>query len=82
MKKDPLEFSLVFLDSLNMNDTEFAFIGLVQLNTKRPFLGMNPSFLRFVKYMRMDLSLDKLQRVFVTLFGLVKKKEVPINHDG
>ena len=57
-----------------MNDAEFAFIGLVKLNTERPFFGMNPSFLRFMKYMGMDLSLDKLKRVFVTLFELVKMK--------
>ena len=25
--------------SLNMNDTEFSFIGLVKLNIERPFLG-------------------------------------------
>ena len=43
-----------------MNDTEFSFVGLVKLNTKRLVQGMNPSFLRFVKYMRMDLSSDKL----------------------
>ena len=57
-----------------MNDTEFAFIGLIKLNTERPIQGMNPSFLRFVKYMRMDLYLDELKRVFVTLLGLVKMK--------
>ena len=28
---------------------EFAFIGLIKLNDERPNLGMNPSFLRFVK---------------------------------
>ena len=63
------------LDSLNMNDTELTFIGLVKLNTERPFfLGTNPSSHRFVKHMRMDLSSDKLQRVFFTLFELVKMK--------
>ena len=58
-----------------MNDTEFAFIGLVKLNTERPIKGMNPSFLRFMKYMGMDSSSDELKRVFVTLFGLVKMKK-------
>ena len=58
-----------------MNDTEFAFIGLVKLNTERPVQGTKPSFLRFVKCMRMDLSSDELQRVFVTLFELVKNKK-------
>ena len=29
-------------DSLNMNDTEFVFIGLVKLNTERPFFGNEP----------------------------------------
>ena len=38
-------------------------------------MEMNPSFLRFVKHVRMDLSYDKLQRVFVTLFELVKTKK-------
>ena len=57
-----------------MNDTDFAFVGLVKLNTERPVQGTNPSFLRFVKYMRMDLSSDKLKQVFVTLFGLIKMK--------
>ena len=61
-------------DSLNMNDTEFAFIGLIKLNTERPIQGMKPSFLRFVKYMGMDLSLDELKRVFVTLSRFVKAK--------
>ena len=59
------------LDSLNMNDTEFSFIGIVKLNTERPVQGTNPSFLRFVKHMSLDLSSDELQRVFVTLFELV-----------
>ena len=40
-----------------------------------PFLGMNPSFLRFIKHMRMGSSLDELQWVFVTLFELVKMKK-------
>ena len=53
---------------------EFAFIGLIKLNDERPNLGMNPSFLRFVKNMRMDSSLDEFQRVCVTLFGLIKMK--------
>ena len=59
---------------LIMNDTEFYFSGLVKLNIGRPILGLNPSFLRFVKHMRLDLSSDKLYRVFVTLFELVKPK--------
>ena len=58
-----------------MNDTKFSFIGLVKINTKRPIQGTNLSFLRFVKYMRMDLSSDKLNQVFVTLFGLLKMKK-------
>ena len=29
-------------DSLNMNDTEFSFIGLVKLNIERPLLGNGP----------------------------------------
>ena len=58
-----------------MNDTEFAFIGLIKLNIERPFLGMNPSSLRFVKHMTLDFSSYKLYRVFVTLFGLVKPKK-------
>ena len=37
-------------------------------------MGMNPSSLRFVKHMSLDLSFDKLYRVFVTLFELVKLK--------
>ena len=61
MKKDPLEFYLVCSDSLNMKYTEFYFIGLIKLNIERPFLRTNPSFLRFVKYMIMDLSSDELQ---------------------
>ena len=42
MKKDPLEFSLVCLDSLNMNYIEFYFIGLIKLNIERPFFGNEP----------------------------------------
>ena len=53
---------------------EFTFIELVKSNDEGPFLGMNPSFLRFIKHMRMDLSSDELHRVFVTLFELVKMK--------
>ena len=48
------------LDSLNMNDTKFCLIGLAKLNIERPVLGLNPSYLRFVKHMSMDLSSDKL----------------------
>ena len=62
-------------NSLNMNVTKFSFIGLVKLNIERPFFwGMNPSFLRFVKYMGMDSSSDNLKQVFVTLFELIKTK--------
>ena len=44
---------------------------------------MNPSFLRFIRCMRMDLTSDELQWVFVTLFELVKTKiEALIKHDG
>ena len=58
-----------------MKHIEFPLIGLVKSNNERPFLGTNPSFLRFRKNMRMDLSNDKIQRVFVTLFGLVKTEK-------
>ena len=83
MKKDP--FGVFFCghsDSLNMNDTDFSFSGLVKLNIERPVLGINPSSLRFVKHMSLDLSFDKLYRVFVTLFELIKSKEELIDHDG
>ena len=60
--------------SLNMNNTEFDFIGLVKINSERPIQGTNPSFLRFVKHMRMELSLDELKKMFVTLFGLIETK--------
>ena len=61
MKKDP--FGVFFRkhsDSLNMNDTDFSLIGLVKLNIERPVLGTNPSSLRFVKHMSLDLSSDEL----------------------
>ena len=75
MKKDPFRvFFYIRSDSLNANDTEFSFSGLVKLNIERPVLGMNPSSLRFVKHMSLDLSSDKLYRVFVTLFELIKSK--------
>ena len=61
-------------DSINMNNTEFTFIGLIRSNGERPYMGMNLSFVRFVKYVRLDSSLDELQRVFVTLFGLIETK--------
>ena len=61
-------------DSLNMNDTEFYFSGIVKLNIERPVLGSTPSSLRFVKHMSLDLSFDNLYQVFVTLFDLVKQK--------
>ena len=46
--------------SLNMNDTELNFNGLIKLNTDRPYFGNEPSFLGFIKHMRMDSSLDEL----------------------
>ena len=52
----------------------FPFIGLVTQNDEIPYLGSNSSFLRFMKNMRMDSSLDEIQRVFITLFGLIKMK--------
>ena len=58
-----------------MNDTKFAFIGLVKLNIERPFSGNEPLLLRFVKCMGMDLSSNKIKRVFVTLFELIKTKK-------
>ena len=39
-----------------------------------PLLGTNPSFFKFGKHMRMELSHDNIQGVFVTFFGLIKKK--------
>ena len=47
-------------DSLSMNDTEFTFIGLIKSNDGRPYPGKNPSFLRFIKHVRMDSSLDEI----------------------
>ena len=74
-KKDPHGvFFRDHSDSLNMNDTEFSFIGLVKLNIEKPGLGTNPSSLRFVKHMSLDLSSDKQYQVFVTLFELIKLK--------
>ena len=73
MKKDPFEvFFCIHLDSLNMNDTEFSFSGLIKLNIERPILGTTPSFLNFVEHMILDLSSDKLYWVFITLFELIK----------
>ena len=44
MKKDPFGvFFRIRSDSLNMNDTEFSFGGLVKLNIERPVLGTSPS---------------------------------------
>ena len=75
MKKNPHGvFFCIHSEDLNMNDTEFSFSGLIKLNIERPILGTNPSSLRFIKYMGLDLSSDKLYRVFVTLFELVKLK--------
>ena len=75
MKKDPFGvFFCIRSNSLNMNDTEFYFSGLIKLNIEGPALGMNPSSLRFLKHMSLDLSSNKLYRVFVTLFELVKPK--------
>ena len=42
MNKDPLESSLVCLDSLNMNYIEFSFIVLIKLNIERSFFGNEP----------------------------------------
>ena len=53
---------------------EFTFIGLIKSNDEGPYLGTNPSFLGFIKHVRMDSSFDELKRVFVTLFGLIKMK--------
>ena len=56
-------------------ENDFAFIRLIKPNDGIPYLGTNPSFLRFIKYVRMNSLLDELRRVFVTLFGLVKTKK-------
>ena len=83
MKKDPLDFSLVCSDSLNMNYTEFYFIGLVKLNIERPFLGTNPSFLKFVKHMSLDSYEGwDISSVFYPLWTRKNEKEALINHDG
>ena len=75
MKRDSFGFFFyICSDSLNMNDIEFSFSGLIKLNIERPVLGSNPSSLRFVKHMSLDLSSDKLYRVFVSLFELIKLK--------
>ena len=42
MKKDPLEFTLFCSDSLNMNCTEFSFIGMIKLNIERTFFRNEP----------------------------------------
>ena len=61
MKKDLFRVSVCLPpNSLNMNDTEFTFIRLIKLNDEIPYIGMNPSFLRFVKHMRMDSLLDEI----------------------
>ena len=74
-EKGPFGVSLCLHSNyINMNDTKFTFIGLIKSNGERPYLGTNPSFLRFIKYVRMDSSLDGLHRVFVTLYGLEKPK--------
>ena len=60
-KKGPFGVFLVISNFLNMKrKNEFAYIGLIKQNDERPYLGMNPSFLRFVKNMRMDSSFDEL----------------------
>ena len=59
-EKGPFGVFLFISDSLNMKQQEFTFIGLVKSNDEGPFLGMNPSFLRFVKNMRVDVSLDEI----------------------
>ena len=54
--------------------SEFIFLRLIKLNDEGPFMGINPSFLRFIKHMRMDSSLDEIHRAFVTLFKLIKNQ--------
>ena len=75
LRKSPF-WSLLSHLRLSKHETtnEFAFIGLIKSNNEGPFPRMKPSFLRFIKCMRTDSSLDELQRVFVTLFELVKMK--------
>ena len=42
-KKGPFGvFFCLHSESLNMNDAEFAFIGLIKLNTEGPFFGNEP----------------------------------------
>ena len=67
-------------DSLNMNDTELTFIGVVKLNIERPSFGNEPLLSEVRKTYEFGLVFDELQRVFVTLFGLVKMKRG--THDG
>ena len=69
-------WSLISHLRLSKHETtnEITIVELIKSDNEGPFLGMNPSFLRFIKHMRMDSSLDELQRVFVTLFEHIKMK--------
>ena len=66
-----------------MNDIEFAFIGLVKLNTGRPFLGNEPFLSQVRKMYENGLVFGRATTsVCYPLSTHKNEKEALINHDG
>ena len=61
LRKNP-SWSILSHFKLSKNETknEFDFIRLIKSNDEGPFMGMNPYFLRLIKHMRTDSSLDEI----------------------
>ena len=82
MKNDPLEFSLVCLDSLNMKYIEFSFIGLVILKIEMPFFGNEPLLYQVRKMYENGLVFRRAKMsVCYPLWTHKNEKRKSINHD-
>ena len=83
-KKDPLEYSSIFCsNSLNMNDTELTFNGLVKLNTERPFFWNKPLLSQVRKTYGNGLVFRRTKTSFCYPLSTHKNEKEPlINHDG
>ena len=70
-------------DSLNVNDTEFSFIGLVKLNIERPVFGNEPLLYQVCKTYEFGLVFRRATTsVCYPLWTCKNEKEALINHDG
>ena len=70
-------------NSLNMNDIEFSFIGIIKLNIERPFFGNEPLLSQVRKTYEFGLIFRQaIPSVCYPLWTRKTEKEALINHDG